>query len=174
MVKVVIKGENAGVFNINNPTDAAAYDELRKKTDPKDFKVFTLSAEPGEKAYETIKLYNKNDPKDIITKPVNTSEERAVVSGLLEGDYITDDKYAAAVITDEYAQRREVRAELRTIAAEGRLLETAIAAEKRAEDTTLASEDRAVNRAIAKELRAVQIVQDAEKRLAATTLASCS
>ena len=135
-------------------------------------KVYNVGAAPTDAGFKTITLYDPNNPTVPVTRPTNTLEERQTVSDLLKGGYTTDDKVAAATITDEFAQKREDRAEQRDIAAEERALATTLAAEKRLESTTISKEERAVLMAIASEGRAQQRLIDTEARLLATTLGS--
>lgn len=166
---VVFEDGNQQTFDLST-TDGRSSFEAASKQDGA--KVYNVGAAPTDAGYTHITLYDPNNPTKPISRPTNTLEERQAVSDLLKGGYTTDDKVAAATITDEFAQKREERAEVRDIAAEERALKTTLAAEKRLESTTISREERAVLTAIASEGRAEQRLIETEDRLLQTTLGS--
>ena len=135
-------------------------------------KVYNVGAAPTDAGFKTITMYDPKNPTVPVTKPTNTAEERSAVSALLAQGFTTDDKVAAAAITDEFAILKEARAVERDIAAEERALATTLAAENRLEITTISREERAVLMAIASEGRAEQRLIETEARLLETTLGS--
>ena len=169
-LKIVVFGDGEQqTFDLSTAEGKAAFDAASEKDGAK---VYNVGSVPTDAGFKTITLYDPNNPKVPVSRPTNTAEERRAVNALLAKGFTTDDKVAAATITDEFAQKREERGVARDIAQEGRDLATTIAAEKRLESTTISKEDRAVLMAIASEGRATQRVIDTEARLLKTTLGS--
>ena len=159
-LKIVVSGAGEQqTFDLSTVEGKAAFEVASKKDGAK---VYNVGSAPTDTGFKTITLYDPNNPTVPVTKPINTKDERQVVSDLLtKSGYTTDDKVAAATIADQFAVKKEERD-----------LATTIAAEKRLESTTISKEDRAVLMAIASEGRATQRVIDTEARLLETTLGS--
>ena len=177
---VVSKDGKEKTFDLNTADGKSGFETASAQDGAK---VYNVSTAPSDAGYKYITIYDPADPTVAITKPTNTAEERKVVSELLAKDYTTDDKRAAAAISEEFTIKKEDRAAIAaidaekrnlttTIAAEKRNLTTTIAAEARLLDTTIGSEKRAVLTLIAREGRAKTQVIAAEARLKETTLGS--
>jgi hypothetical protein len=167
-LKIVVSAEGKEqTFDLNTEKGKKGFDIA---SSAEGAKVYNVSAAPSDQGYKTITLYDPKNPTVPITRAINTKEERQAVSGLLSKGYTSDDKYAAASITEQFKIKQESRDLNTVIAEEERSLATTIAAENRLKDTTIDKEKRAVLEAIAKESRQEKIVLRAEARLLSTTI----
>ena len=166
---VVSKDGKEKTFDLNTAAGKSGFETASAQDGAK---VYNVSTAPSDSGYKYITVYDPANPTVAITKPTNTAEERKVVSDLLAKDYTTDDKRAAAAISEEFTINKEDRSVLAAIAAEKRNLTTTIAAEDRLLLKTISAEDRNVLTLIAREGRAKTRVIEAEARLKATTLGS--
>jgi len=169
-LKIVVSGDGKSqTFDLSTEDGRAGF---KTASEQDGAKVYNVGTAPTDVGFKTITLYDPNNPTKPITKPTNTEEERSAVNALLARGFTSDDKNAAAAISDEFAQLREGRAVERDIAAEERALATTLAAEERLESTTISREERSVLMAIASEGRAEQRLIETEARLLETTLGS--
>ena len=164
-------GEIVGTFNLSTAEGLAKFNAAIEK-DPK-ATAYNIGTEPTDKGYKTIQLFDPNNPTAPPTElPINTPAERKLVGEKLALGFTSNDTFFAAAISDEYAKKREVRAEDTAIRAETRGEQITIRAENRALDTTLSAESRALSTKIAEEGRAVERAIAAENRANDRTLSA--
>lgn len=164
-------GEIVGTFNLSTTQGLADFNKAIEK-DPKAM-AYNLGTEPTKDGYKTIQLFDPNNPTALpIELPINTAAERKRVGQKLAEGFTSNDTFFAAAIADEYAKKREVRAEESDIRAETRGENIAIRAEKRALDTTISAEARALSTQIAAEARALERAIAAETRANDRTLSA--
>mgnify|MGYP003624398098 CR=1 FL=1 len=166
---VVSKDGKEQTFDLNTAEGLKNFNEASKKDGAK---VYNVGTAPTDTGFKTITVYDPANPTVAITKPTNTAKDRELVNGLLAEGYTTDDKIAAAAISEEFTIKKEDREVRRDIDAEERDLATTIAAENRLKITTISKEERAVLTAIASEGRATERLITTEARLLTTTLGS--
>ena len=166
---VVSKDGKEQTFDLNTAEGLKNFNKASKKDGAK---VYNVGTAPTDTGFKTITIYDPANPTVAITKPTNTAKDRELVNGLLAKGYTTDDKIAAAAISEEFTIKKEDREVQRDIAAEERDLATTIAAENRLKITTISKEERAVLTAIASEGRATERLITTEDRLLTTTLGS--
>jgi hypothetical protein len=164
-------GEIIGTFNLSTTQGLADFNKAIEE-DPKAM-AYNIGTEPTKDGFKTIQLFDPNNPTAPPTElPINTAAERKIVGQKLAKGFTSNDTFFAAAIADEYAKKREVRAEESDIRAETRGEQIAIRSEARALDTTLSAEARALSTQIAAESRALERAIAAENRANDRTLSA--
>jgi len=158
---VVSKNGREKTFDLNTAAGKSGFETASAQDGAK---VYTVSTAPSDPGYKTITVYDPANPTVAITKPTNTVEEREVVSDLLAKDYTTDDKRAAAAISEEFTINKEERGVEIKKAEEQRAIDRETVVYGRDRTDELADIDAAVARKIAEEERTKDTTLSKEER----------